>query len=118
MARYKCWLVEYVVGNVGSELLKVPDNHVETWLVLCVHDKMTAQANDDTGRGWIFNGEQPLHKKGAGCGLHKSDVICSTVGWLEEASQTLEYGKNYEGYWTGELFIKQVIIFSIDWNDE
>jgi hypothetical protein len=29
-------------------------------------------------------------------------------GWLKDASQTLEYGKNYEGYWTGELFVKQV----------
>ncbi|CAK5263642.1 unnamed protein product [Mycena citricolor] len=36
-------------------------------------------------------------------------VICSTVGWLKDASQTLEYGKNYEGYWNGELFIKQII---------
>jgi len=111
MARYKHRLVEYVVGNVGNELLKVPDNYVETRLVLCAHDEMTAQANDDTGRGWIFDGEQWLRKKGAGRGLHQSDVICSTVGWLEEASQTLEYGKNYKGYWTGELFIKQVIIF-------
>ena len=30
------------------------------------------------------------------------------VGWLADASQTLEYGKNYDGYWTGELFVKQV----------
>ena len=22
----------------------------------------------------------------------------------------MEYGKNYEGYWTGELFVKQVLI--------
>ncbi|KAI6035963.1 hypothetical protein BKA83DRAFT_4459587 [Pisolithus microcarpus] len=58
--------------------------------------------------GWIPNGEQPLQKKGVGCGLHQSDVICSTVGWLQDASHTLEYGKNYEGYWTGELFIKQL----------
>jgi hypothetical protein len=27
------------------------------------------------------------------------------VGWLEEE---LEYGKKYDGYWTGELFVKQV----------
>jgi hypothetical protein len=27
---------------------------------------------------------------------------------LREASQTLEYGKNYDGYWNGELFVKQV----------
>jgi hypothetical protein len=47
---------------------------------------------------------------GAGHGLYQSDCICSTVGWLADASQTLEYGKNYKGYWNGELFIKQVYI--------
>jgi len=31
-----------------------------------------------------------------GPGLHKSDMICSTIGWLKEANQTLEYGKNYD----------------------
>ena len=40
--------------------------------------------------------------------------ICSTVGWLKEAGQSLEYGKNYDGYWTGEMFIKQVRIDMID----
>lgn len=108
MAQYKSRLVEYVVGDVGKELLKTPDNYVETRIVLCSHDEMTAQANDDAGRGWLR--EQRLRKKGVGRGVHQSDVICPTIGWLEEASQTLEYGKNYEGYWTGELFIKQVII--------
>jgi hypothetical protein len=29
-------------------------------------------------------------------------------GWLKDASQSLEYGKNYEEYWTGEMFVKQV----------
>ena len=38
----------------------------------------------------------------------ESDVICSTMGWLKAASQSLEYGKNYEGDWNGELFVKQV----------
>ena len=26
---------------------------------------------------------------------------------LKDASQILEYGKNYKGYWMGELFVKQ-----------
>ena len=55
-----------------------------------------------------MEGEHALKKKGVGWGIHQSDVICSTMGWLEEASQSLEYGKNYDGYWTGELFVKQV----------
>ncbi|KIJ39956.1 hypothetical protein M422DRAFT_257275 [Sphaerobolus stellatus SS14] len=57
---------------------------------------------------WIWQGEQPLKKKGLGRGLHQSDFICSTIGWLKDASQTLEYGKNYDGYWNGELFVKQL----------
>ena len=43
-------------------------------------------------------GRTAIEKKGVGHGLHQSDVICSTLGWLKDASQTLEYGKNYDGY--------------------
>jgi len=117
MAKYEEYLVEYIIGDVEHELWKMPNNFVERRLVLCAHDEMTAQANDDVGKGWIFDGAQPLWKKGAGRGLHQSDVICSTVGWLQEASHTLEYGKNYEGYWTGELFVKQVLVSLSSWSD-
>ena len=85
MAKYEEHLVEYITGDVEHELQKVPNNFVERRLVLCAHDEMTAQANDNVGKGWIFDGAQPLWKKGAGRGLHQSDVICSTVGWLQEA---------------------------------
>ncbi|KAJ3747056.1 hypothetical protein DFH05DRAFT_1377744, partial [Lentinula detonsa] len=57
---------------------------------------------------WTFENDFRLKKKGPGRGLHQSDVITSVVGWLKEGSQTLEYGKNYEGYWNGELFVKQL----------
>ncbi|KAF8236655.1 hypothetical protein L208DRAFT_1525019 [Tricholoma matsutake] len=80
----------------------------ECKLVVVAHDEMTAQANDGKTMSWVWQGEQPLKKKGVGCGLHQSDVICSTFGWLKDASQTLEYGKNYDGYWNGELFVKQL----------
>ena len=59
----------------------------------------------------VLRGEQLLKHKGPGHGLYKSAVICSTFGWLKEASVTMEYGKNYKGYWTGGLFVKQVKIF-------
>ena len=72
------------------------------------HDEATMQANDGDKEGWVLDGEQPLKKKGARRGHHQSDVTCSTYGWLKGASVTMEYGKNYEGYWTGELFVKQV----------
>jgi len=35
-------------------------------------------------------------------------MICSTMGHLVDAGQSLEYGKNYDGYWNGEMFVKQV----------
>ncbi|KAJ3984700.1 hypothetical protein F5890DRAFT_1411020 [Lentinula detonsa] len=77
-------------------------------LVLVAHDEMVAQAHDGLKYTWVLNGEQPLRKKGVGRGLHQSDFICSTVGWLEKASVTIEYGKNHDGMWTGELFAKQI----------
>ncbi|KAJ3792109.1 hypothetical protein GGU11DRAFT_819115 [Lentinula aff. detonsa] len=67
-----------------------------------------AQANDGQKKEWVWDGEYKMRKKGVGRGLHRSDIICSTVGWLEDAGQELEYGKNYDGYWTGELFVKQL----------
>ncbi|KAJ4492735.1 hypothetical protein C8J55DRAFT_418198 [Lentinula edodes] len=66
-------------------------------------------ANDGLKWSWVFKGEHAIRKKGVGRGIHQSDVICSTFGWLKDASQSMEYGKNYDGYWNGELFIKQVI---------
>ena len=69
---------------------------------------MTAQANDSAAKESVFMGQHKLQKKGAGHGIHQRGIICSTIGWLKEASQTLEYSKNYDGYWNGKLFIKQV----------
>jgi hypothetical protein len=99
-------LVRFVVGNVDEQIPS--SNCVERPLVLCSHDESTSQANDSPEKSWVLGDEHRLRKKGVGRGLHQSDVICSTVGWLADASQTLEYGKNYDGYWTGELFVKQV----------
>ncbi|TFY69697.1 hypothetical protein EVJ58_g265 [Rhodofomes roseus] len=101
-------MVQYVVGDVTH---KVEVNNLEQdagpRLVLVAHDESTAQANDGQKWSWILDGEQPIKKKGQGRGIHQSDFICLTYGWLASASQTMEYGKNYEGYWNGELFIKQ-----------
>ncbi|KIM81105.1 hypothetical protein PILCRDRAFT_89356 [Piloderma croceum F 1598] len=109
MAEHRKRLVEYVVGDVEKELLTTPANGVERRLVLVAHDEMTAQANNADAKSWVLDGEHALKKKGVSRGMHQSDVICSTVGWLKEASQSLKYGKNYDGYWNGELFIKQLV---------
>ena len=101
-------IVEYVVGDVGKEKEKPIENYVERRLILVSHDESTTQANDGKKKSWVHENEHALKKKGVGRGIHQSDVICSTMGWLKAASQSLEYGKNYEGYWNGELFVKQV----------
>ena len=61
--------------------------------MLVAHDKMMAQANNDDLKSWVLDGKHALKNKGAGQGMHQSDVICSTFGWLKEASQSLEYGR-------------------------
>lgn len=101
-------LVHYVMGNVDEESEPLAPNFFERRLVLVAYDEMIAQANDSTGKSWVYENQHRLRKKGPGRGLHQSDVICSTYGWLEDASQTLEYGKNYDGYWTGEAFVIQL----------
>lgn len=107
MQQYRSRMVEYKIGEVETEIIKSLQPG-ERKIVLVAHDESTMQANDGEKEGWVLDGEQPLKKKGVGRGLHQSDVICSTYGWLKGASVTMEYGKNYEGYWTGELFVKQV----------
>ena len=108
MAALQDRLIRYVVGDVDTVLADPQWNFVECILVLVAHDKMAAQSNDSYDKSWVLGDQHQLRKKGPGRRLHQSDGICSTVGWLQEGSQTLEYGKNYEGYWNGELFIKQV----------
>ena len=105
---YRNRLVEYRPDNLDKEVIKTPPNYVEPCLVLVPQDEMTAQANDGLKKSWVLEGEQPLKKKGVGRGIHQSDVICVTHGWMEDASETLEYGKNHDGYWNGEMFVKQV----------
>jgi hypothetical protein len=108
MKEHERRLVRYVVGDVEKESDIPPSNFVETRLVICAHDEMTTQANDGQSMSWVPDGEHKLRKKGVGRGLHQSSIICSTVGHLEEAAHTIEYGKNYEGYWNGEMFVAQV----------
>jgi hypothetical protein len=109
MATLQYRLIRYVISDVDTVLADSQRNYVECILVLVAHDEMTSQANDSPDKSWVLGDEHQLRKKGAGRRLHQSDGICSTVGWLQEGSQMLEYGKNYEGYWNGELFIKQVL---------
>ena len=109
MADYRQWLVEYTMGQPNEEIAKQLPHGMQK-LVLLAHDESTCTANDGLKASWVLEGEQPILKKGAGHRSHCSDVICSTYGWLKDAGVQIEYGKNYDGFWTGELFIKQVNI--------
>ena len=102
MMEYHKRLVSYKIDDV--ETPNPLQNYVEWILVLLPQDESTLQSNDGP-QGNL--GAQPLKKKGPGWGLHESGVICLTVGYMPEANQTIEYGKNYDGYWTGQLFVKQ-----------
>ncbi len=101
-------IVRYEIGDVMHEARVVGPQPDGPRYVLVAHDESTAQANDGKKASWIKDGEQPIRKKGPGRGIHQSDFICSTHGWLADASETLEYGKNHEGFWNGSLFLKQV----------
>ena len=86
MKAYEARLVRYVIGDVDQELIIRHKNFVEHWLVLLTQDEMTAQANDIMPKTWVFEDQHRLRKKGVGHGLHKSDILCSTVGWLHKHS--------------------------------
>jgi hypothetical protein len=115
MKEIEPWLVCYVVGNVHKELVAqgptawLHQNFVQHQVILCPQDEMTSQANDAPEKSWVLRDHHPLQKKGVGCGMHQSNIICSSIGWFKEGSQSLEYGKNYNGYWNGKLFVKQVL---------
>ena len=86
MEEYFPRLLYYVMGDVEKESVTLTSDFVGWHLVLVAHDEMTAQANDSMTKSWVFENQHQLHKKGPGHGLHQSDVICSTYGWLKDAS--------------------------------
>jgi hypothetical protein len=106
MLEFRALMREYEVGDEAKEVEKDRDGHKP--IVVVYHDESTFTANDAKGKTWVLNNEHELRKKGAGRGIHRSDFICSTVGWLREAGVSMEYGKAHEGYWNGQLLCQQV----------
>ena len=83
-------LVRYEIGSVNTVAMPDPlmdGIFIQPHLVLVAHDEMITQAHDGQCWSWLLKGDSPL-KKGPGRGLHQSDFICSTVGWLQEVSVT------------------------------
>ncbi|KAF8168736.1 hypothetical protein BJ912DRAFT_913240 [Pholiota molesta] len=107
---------QYLKHAIDEEMPRGLKKYIELELFPRIHMKVgkgisleTARlANDGKKRSWVLNSEHAIKKKGVGRGMHTSQVICSTKGLLVDAGQSIEYGKNYDGYWTGELFVKQL----------
>ncbi|KZT56485.1 hypothetical protein CALCODRAFT_435718, partial [Calocera cornea HHB12733] len=106
MAEFQPRMREWMPGNVHEEIVKNPAHGRP--LVKVVHDESTFTAHDGEVKSWVLDNQFKLRKKGAGRGLHRSDFLCSSVGWLHEAGQQIEYGKNHDGYWTGEMLCNQL----------
>jgi hypothetical protein len=116
MLALRPFIREYEVSDVTKEVEK--DRGGYRPIVTVFHDESTFTANDAVDRTWVLNNEHKMRKKGAGRGIHRSDFICSTVGWLREAGVSMEYGKAHEGYWTGQLLCQQVSnTLSFDFSD-
>ncbi|KAG0704004.1 hypothetical protein DFH29DRAFT_802522 [Suillus ampliporus] len=107
---------KYLQHMVDEEMPKGLKKYLELELFPRIHMKVARgvslstapQANNNADKTWVCGDEHRLKKKGVGRGIQQSDVICLTVGYLTEASESLEYGKNHAGYWTGEHFVKQL----------
>jgi hypothetical protein len=116
----------YTIGYNEDCSEEVPNQIIENGYqrhIIVTHDESAFQANDDLNYGWAPEGEQPLRKKSRGRGLMVSEFLTDTVGRLaipedlykrlapeceREAMEVFEYGKNNDGYWTGENVINQV----------
>ena len=105
-------LVEFETDRLDTEVVK--DRGDKARAVLVFHDESTFTANDGPRKSWVLDKSHRLRKKGAGRGIHRSEFICNTIGWMKDAGESLEYGKNYEGYWTGEMLAKQLKDKAID----
>ena len=105
-------LIEYAERDVQTEIKKGRGDKPPAILVF--HDECTFTANDGPRKSWVLDNSHKLRKKGVGRGIHRSDFICNSVGWLKDGGQSLEYGKNHQGFWTGEMLAQQLKEKAID----
>ena len=103
-------IVEYEIGDVTKRVEKDYGGTVPIEIVF--HDESTFQAHDGSSKVWVLDNQHKLRKKGAGRGVHRSDFIGPSKGWMREAGHGMHYGKGYDGYWTGEDVCKQVRLLS------
>ncbi|KAG2159301.1 uncharacterized protein EDB93DRAFT_1237498 [Suillus bovinus] len=99
---------KYLHTIVNDEMPRGLKQYMELELFPRIHLKIGRGISLVTARWWLLE-KFKLRKKGVDHGLHRSDVICSTVGHLVDAGESMEeYSKNHEGYWNGEMFVKQL----------
>ena len=103
---YQPRIVEYEVGNCTKQVSKAPTD--ERPIEILFHDESAFQAHDAQEKSWVLDSQHQLRKKGVGRGIHRSDFIGPTGGWCKEAGVQMKYGKNHDGYWTGEDVCKQL----------
>ena len=103
---YQPRIIEYEIGNCTQEVAKVSSN--ERPIVIMFHDESTFQAHDAQEKSWVLDSQHALRKKGVGRGIHRSDFIGPTGGWCKEAGVQIRYGKNRDGYWSGEDVCNQL----------
>jgi hypothetical protein len=103
---YQPRIIEYEVGNCTQEVVKVPTN--ERPIAILFHDESTFQAHDAQEKSWVLDSQYQLWKKGVGRGIHRSDFIGPIRGWCKEAGVQIKYGKNHDGYWSGEDVCNQL----------
>ncbi|KAH8927610.1 hypothetical protein BT69DRAFT_1213772, partial [Atractiella rhizophila] len=101
-------MCQYSLADNPQEIIKPLPLGVNP-VVLVVHDETTCTSKDGNSHSWVLEGQGKLRKKGQGRGgIHQSDFLCSTFGHLAEAGVQIEYGKNHDGFWTGEQMLDQV----------
>lgn len=140
LAELEPLIVQYDENGTIIPKTTLPENTKQ--LVFCTHDKSTFSANDSRPQAWHDQSQNHLRKKSKGRGIMLSDClfangrvhIADSIPDSEMIARNLdlsrryateyfEFGKNNEGYWTGEHLVKQIttvvipmveLLYSID----
>jgi hypothetical protein len=98
-------IIEYEVGNCTKEVVKAPTNKCP--IAILFHDESTFQAHDAQEKSWVLDSLYQLRKKGL-VGAYTLRLYWSDKGLMQGGRVQINYGKNHDGYWTGEDVYKQL----------
>ena len=77
----------------------------EKYVVPCFQDESTFHANDGSRHRWRLHETFMLMHKSRGQAIMVSGFMCPCHGEMEDLRETLEVGKNRDGYCDGEKFV-------------